>query len=203
MEDMARLGDLALKLEKYRYNIASAMAWVIFGMVFGSMNILGNSLILFGILDYRVFWVLVVIAGIISGYVYQRILKYMPREKEVEKRWRGGIILLFTPFIVFYALLPQAVNVSALYFNTIWYLSLGLGLFLCGLYTERKPLIRVMTYAGILIVLSSIVLYPISKLPMSFNIIIASGLLCLSMMLLIYFTTAMYIFFKAEKIVHA
>lgn len=87
------------KLEKYRYNIASALAWVIFGMVFGSMNILGNSLIMFGILDYRVFWVLVAIAGTISGYIYSKILKYMPKEKEVEKRWRVGIFLLFIPFI--------------------------------------------------------------------------------------------------------
>jgi len=202
-EDIARLGDLALKLEKYRYNIASALAWVIFGMVFGSMNILGNSLIMFGILDYRVFWVLVAIAGTISGYVYSKILKYMPREREVEKRWRVGISLLFAPFIVSYALIPLAFGASAFYFNTVWYPSLGFGLLFCGLYAERKPLIRAMTYAGILVIVSSVILYPISTLPMNFKTVIASGLLCISMMMLIYFITAMYIFFKAEKIVYA
>jgi len=63
---MTRLGDLALKLEKYRYNIASALAWVIFGMIFGSMNISGSSLILFGILSYKFFWLLLVITD--TGY---------------------------------------------------------------------------------------------------------------------------------------
>ena len=201
-EDIARLGDLALKLEKYRYNIASALAWVIFGMVFGSMEVLGNSLIMFGILDYEVFWVLVAMAGIISGYLYSKILKYMPKEKEVEKRWRIGIALLFIPFIVSYALIPLAFRASAFYFNMVWYPSLGFGLLLCGLYAERRPLIRAMTYAGILIIGSSVILYPISTLPMNFETVMASGLLCLSMMI-IYFITAMYIFFKAEKIVYA
>ena len=202
-EDIARLGDLALKLEKYRYNIASALAWVIFGMVFGSMEVLGNSLIMFGILDYEVFWVLVAIAGIISGYLYSKILKYMPKEREVEKRWRVGIALLFIPFIVSYALIPLLFKVSAFYFNTVWYPSLGFGLLFCGLYAERKPLIRAMTYAGVLIIVSSVILYPISTFPMNFDIVMASGLLCISMMMLIYFITAMYIFFKAEKIVYA
>ena len=202
-EDIARLGDLALKLEKYRYNIASALAWVIFGMVFGSINILGNSLIMFDILDYGVFWVLIAIAGTISGYIYSKILKYMPKEREVEKRWRVGIALLFIPFIVSYALIPLLFEVSAFYFNTVWYPSLGFGLLFCGLYAERKPLIRAMTYAGVLIIVSSVILYPISTLPMNFNTVMASGLLCLSMMMLIYFITAMYILFKAEKIVYA
>ena len=42
-ENVARLGEVALKLEKYRYNIMLALSWVIFGMLFGSVTVFYNS----------------------------------------------------------------------------------------------------------------------------------------------------------------
>ncbi|AAB89658.1 MULTISPECIES: hypothetical protein [Archaeoglobus] len=54
-EDAVRLGELALKLERYRYNVALATTWAIFGMVFGSMITLASSLMLLG-LGYEVHW---------------------------------------------------------------------------------------------------------------------------------------------------
>lgn len=110
------------------------------------------------------------------------------------------ISALYSVYRLTYALIPLVFGASAFYFNTVWYPSLGFGLLLCGLYAERKPLIRAMTYAGILVIASSVILYPISTLPMNFDTIMASGLLSLSMMMLIYFITAI---FKAEKIVYA
>ncbi len=198
-EDFARLGDAALKLERYRYNIASALSWVIFGMIFGSLVTLGSSLVLFGFQRYEIFLPLIAIAGIAGGYIYHKFWKYLPMESDVAKRWRIGTILLFIPFMVSYSVIPIK---SPLYYNTIWYPSLGFGLLLCGLYAERG-LIRVMPYAGILIILTSLVLIPISKMPMNVNTVLAAGLLCNSMMMMIYFATAIYVFFKAQRVIYA
>ena len=198
---MAKLGDMALKLENYRHHIIVALAWVIFGMIFGSMITLANSLTLFGF-GYEVFWILVV-AAILGGYIYGRFLKYMPAKSDVElKRWKIGIPLMFIPFVISYSAIPVIFNVGApLYFNTVWYPSLGIGLFLCGLVAERTS--RPMTYTGALISISSLVLLPISRMPVSFNVVIGAGLLCLSMMMLLYFITAIYIFFRAQRVIYA
>lgn len=205
VEDIARLGDTAIKLEKYRYNIISALGWIIFGMIFGSMTTLGSSLILFGIRGYEILWLLVIIAGVSGGYIYHKLWRFIPMEGSVAKRWRVGIVLLFIPLIVSYSAIPIITKVeSPLYFNTIWYPSLGFGLLLCGLYAERgSQLIKTMPYAGILIILTSLILIPISKMPMNANTVIAAGLLCNSMMLLIYFATAIYVFFKAQRVIYA
>lgn len=198
---MAKLGDMVLKLENYRHHIIVALAWVVFGMIFGSMITLANSLTLFGF-GYEVFWILVV-AAILGGYIYGRFLKYMPAKSDVElKRWKIGIPLMFIPFVISYSAIPVIFNVGApLYFNTVWYPSLGVGLLICGLVAERTS--RPMTYTGALISLSSLVLLPISRMPVSFNVVIGAGLLCLSMMMLLYFITAIYIFFRAQRVIYA
>ncbi len=198
MEDMARLGEIALKLERYRREIVRALAWVIFGMVFGSLLTLANSLILFGF-GYEVFWILLVVASIIAGYVYARFLRYMPAESEL-KRWKKGIPLMFIPLVISYLAIPAIFHANALYFNTVWYPSLGVGLFLCGFIAERTS--RPMTYTGILISVTSLILLPISKMPSSYNVMIGAGLLCLSMMMFIYFITAIYIFFRAQRVIY-
>ena len=48
MSDMAKLGDLALKLERYRANIIHALSWVVFGMAFSGLITLANALVLLG-----------------------------------------------------------------------------------------------------------------------------------------------------------
>ena len=200
MDDMAKLGDLAVKLEKYRYYIVSALSWVVFGMIFGSMIILGNSLILFGF-GYEVLWFLLAFAGVSAGYTYGKFLKYMPM-KENSKKWIVGVLLMFVPFVASYSIIPIVFKIhSAFYFNTVWYPSLGLGLLLFGLCVEDK--LKMMVYSGISIVLSSSILIPISKIAVNFKTVMASGLLCLSMMLFIYFIASIYTFFKAQKIVYA
>jgi len=205
MEEMARLGDIALKLEKYRSYIASALSWVIFGMLFGSLITLGSSLILLGFFDYRIFWILVAIAGVAGGFIYGKFLKMMPEDREIRRRWKIGSIFLFIPFIASYSVIPSIVHVSELYYNTIWYPSLGFGLLLAGLYAERAKEypVRSATYGGLLIVLTSPVIIPISKLPMSFNVIMGSGLLCVSLMILIYFAVFVYVFFRAQRVIYA
>ncbi len=195
MEDVAKLGEMALKLERYRREIIRALAWVIFGMVFGSIFTLANSLTLFGF-GYEVFWILLVIASIIAGYVYARFLRYMPAESEL-KRWKKGIFLMFIPFAISYFVIPAIFHANALYFNTVWYPSLGIGLFLCGLYAGCRQ----MTYTGMLTSVTSLILLPISKMQ-SNNVVIGAGLLCLSMMMFIYFITAIYTFFRAQRVVY-
>jgi len=205
MEEMARLGDLALKLEKYRSYIASALSWVVFGMIFGSLITLGSSLILFGFFDYRIFWILVAVAGVSGGFIYGKFLRMMPEDREIRRRWNIGLIFLFVPFIVSYSVVPSIVHVSKLYYNVIWYPSLGFGLLLAGLYAERGENypIRSATYGGILIVLTSLILIPVSRLPVNSNVILASGLLCVSLMILIYFAVFIYVFFRAQRVIYA
>jgi len=204
MEDMARLGDIALKLERYRSYIASALSWVIFGMLFGSLVTLGSSLILLGLFDYRIFWALVAAAGIAGGYVYERFLRMMPVNREIRRRWRVGTVLLFIPFIASYSVIPSIIQVSSLYYNTIWYPSLGFGLLLAGLYAERgRYHVRSATYGGLLILLTSPVVIPVSNLPPSLNFAIGSGLLCVSLMILIYFAVFVYVFFSAQRVIYA
>ena len=201
MEDMAKLGDLALKLERYRYHIITALAWVVFGMLFGSMLTLANSLILLGF-GYKIYWILLVVAMILASYIYAKFLKYMPVESDVKKRWRIGIPLMFIPFVIAYSVIPIILNIETpLYFNTVWYPSLGICLLLYGLVAERTS--RAMKYTGALISATSLILIPILRLPPSFNTVMGAGLLCLSMMMLIYFITAIYIFFRAQRVVYA
>ncbi len=198
MDDMAKLGEIALKLERYRYHIITALAWVIFGMVFGSLLTLANSLTLFGF-GYEVFWIFLIVATILAGYIYARFLRYMPAESNDKlKRWKKGVSLMFIPLVISYLAIPAIFHANALYFNTVWYPSLGIGLFLCGPYAGCRQ----MTYTGILISVTSLILLPISKMPSSYNVAIGAGLLCLSMMMFIYFITAIYIFFRAQRVIY-
>ena len=48
MEDMAKLGDLALKLERYRANIIHALSWVVSEIAFSGLITLANALVLLG-----------------------------------------------------------------------------------------------------------------------------------------------------------
>lgn len=195
MEDMAKLGNLALKLERYRANIIHALSWVVFGMVFSGFITLANALVLLGY-HWSVFWISLAIAGTVGGYIFGNFCKFLPK---VKKRWKIGIPLLFIPFIVAYAFVPKFITANSFYFSVIWYPSLGFGLLLYGIYAERDE-IRAMPYAGISMILSSLILIPLSNLPMNNNNILASGLICTSLMILIYFATAIYVFFKAHKI---
>ncbi len=201
MEDAAKLGDLALKLERYRCLITLALSWVIFGMIFGSMLTLANSLMLLGF-GFRIFWILFVVAGILSGYTYGRFLRYAPPESDIRSKRRiVGLILMFIPFVIAYSVIPRIFHVNSLYFSTAWYPSLGIGLLLCGLVAERTG--GAMKHTGATISVTSLILIPISRMPPNFDTVIGAELLCLSMMMLIYFVTAVYIFFRAQRVVYS
>ena len=209
MEDAKKLGDMALKLERYRYNIVSALGWVIFGMLFGSMTILYSSLLLFGIREYWIIGILMIAAGITGGYTYGRFWKFIPVEREVKRRWYVGVILLSIPFIVSYLMLPFLIedflNSSAFYFSTAWYPSLGFGLLFNSIYSERKDkhlVTKTMSYAGILIILTSTIFLLIPTLGNAVTAI-AAGLLGVSMMILIYLLCALYTFFKAQRVIYS
>jgi hypothetical protein len=73
----------------------------------------------------------------------------------------GKLELLYSS----YSLLPLAIKATAFYFSTVWYPSLGFGLLFCGLYIGKVgDVIRSMPYSGILIILSSTILIPLSYL---------------------------------------
>ena len=143
-------------------------------------------------------------AGLSGGYLYERFWKYLPVNKEIKKRWHRGAALLFIPFVISYGVVPMMFKVNPLYMSVVWYPSLGIGLALYGLYSERDSeylAVRATFYVGVVITLTSLVFIPLSKLPVS-DIVAALGLLAISMMLLIYLSAAVYIFFKAEKIIY-
>ena len=202
MEEMSKLGDLAVKLEAYRVRIATAMSWVVFGMIFGSLTVLAQSLTLLG-LGWWVTPLLVAVAGLVGGAVHVRFMKFLPVDREMRRRWRIGTILLFVPFVVTYSLLPLLIDVTPLYFMVVWYPSLGLGLVLCGSYAEKAERggVRVMTYTGLLILATSSVLIILFSYQQTATLVVASGLLCVSMMLLTYLAASIYVFFTAQRVI--
>jgi len=199
-----KLGDMALKLERYRYTITSALGWVIFGMVFSSMNVLYSALLLYGIKEYWIIGPLMATAGVLGGYIYGKFWKFTPMSKEIRVRWMYGLILLFLPFVVSYTVAPIFINATPYYYTVVWYPSLGFGLLFCGLYAERNEYIsvRAMPYAGVAIIATSVVFIQLAKLPMNYDTVIATGLLAVSMMLMVYLFTAIYVFFKAQRVVY-
>ncbi len=190
MEEAMRLGELAVKLEEYRYRILAALAWIVFGMVFGAATTLGYALVALGF-GYWVFTPAMISAGIAAGYTYGMFWKYAP-PYEVGKR---DVALLIVPIAIAYvavALLEQPA-----YFSIAWYPSLGVALLL---YYGREKLRKKFGSA----VAAGTAMIVTSPLPVAIaSNEVAAGLLAVAMMMLIYFTTAVKTFFNAEKVLYA
>ena len=207
MEEIRKLGDLALRLEKYRYNITVSLGWVIFGMLFGAASAMLSGIIILIGYNPLIPAICLITAGVISAVVFNMFLRFVPVVEEVHRRWRKGWILFFIPFVAFYAT-PNFLNLtplqSSLYYSLAWYPSLGFGLLLIGIFAEAKDkmlITRSLTYAGILIAISSIAFVPISELVTDYYGVVGLGLVATSMMLLIYLGTFLVSFFRASKAV--
>jgi len=201
MKEAAELGELALKLEKYRYNIITALSWPIFGMVMSSAVLLINSLYLVGDslgIDIPPYiWILLIPAAIASGIVFGRLMKYTPYR---EKKWRKAVVTMFLPFFIAY-IIPG----SPFYYTIAWYPALGIAMLLTGILIERKSeyiVANSMTLVGLLILATSSVLLLMSKLPASKETMIATGLVAIAMMLVIYLLGALYGFSKAQRVIY-
>ncbi|MBO8181666.1 MAG: hypothetical protein H0Z28_02595 [Archaeoglobus sp.] len=203
MEDAERLADIATKLEKFRYNVIASLMWAMFGMVFGSALLFAGAMQLVGVADWTINSAMLIMAGFISGLLFRRFEKFVPLEKSIRKRWHLGLLLMFIPFIISYALLPQILILGAFYFSIIWYPSLGAGLLLWGIYVERNSqlVVRNLTFSGALMLLTSIVLIPLSRLEINDQIILGSNLLTISMMIAIYLAASLRGFFGAQKVI--
>ena len=200
-KDAERLADIATKLEKFRYNVMTSLIWAMFGMVFGSALLFAGALQLIGIAERAIYPAMLIVAGIISGFLSARFGKFIPLEKRIRKRWRLGLVLTFIPFIISYTLIPQVFALGAFYFSVIWYPSLGAGLLLCGIYVEKNSLIvRNLTFSGILMLLSSIVLIPLSHFEITERMILGLNLLTISFMIAIYLAASLRAFFGAQKV---
>ncbi len=190
MEEAKRLAELAVKLEEYRYRIVAALAWVVFGMIFGAATTLSYALAMLGLGNW-VFPLAVATAGICGCYIYGRFWRFAPPET------RGPDLMLpVLPIAVAYAL-PVFVNLPPAYFSVAWYPALGVGLLL---YYGRKKLrakLRPVAISGAAIIATSPLLIAASSNPA------AAGLLGVGMMMLIYFVTAVKTFFDAEKVLYA
>ncbi len=198
MEELTRLGDLAVRLERYMSCIAAALSWVVFGMIFAAFLMLGWSLTLLGF-DYRIIWLCLALSLIAATLTTIKLKRMLPKEDEVRKRFHGlGSILMAIPFLVTYGIIPSLFNVPAIYYSIIWYPSLGVGLLLAGMYVERGYFIKTMIYGGLLIILTSAALPFIRT-----NNEIAIALLCMSMTVFVYFFMFAYAFIKAQRVLYA
>ncbi len=207
MEEIRKLGDLALKLEKYRYNLTRSLGWVIFGMLFGSAVAFFSGITI--LIGYR--WYVVasclILAGVVGTIVHWMFLRFVPLSEVVNKRWKIGWFLFFVPFIILYTI-PSFLNLTklqaSLYYSLAWYPSLGIGFLLVGIFAELKDktlVTRPLTYAGILITVSSIVLVLMSGFVTDYYGVLALGLIATSMMLLIYLGAFLLAFFRSSKAV--
>lgn len=204
MEEMAKLGDLALKLERYRYNLIASLGWVIFGMLFASAIMIFNGLIM--LLGFNPWYIAVslISAGVLGGLTYRFFKKFMPKSER--KEWKAGLIFLFLPFVVAYSVIPKLLTFTglqeSLYYSLIWYPSLGVGLLLFGLFTESKDewlVANTSTHAGISMILSSLAFIPLASLVTDYYGVMALSLIASSIMLLVYLGAFLFSFFKASK----
>jgi hypothetical protein len=205
MEDAKRLGELALKLEKYRYNLMASVSWVIFGMVFGSAVTLLNALFLFGLKWHGVLIATLIPAGFVSGIIYYKMAKLIA--PKTDDRWKHAWVFYALPFIVAYAVIPCFVNLTplqqALYYSTVWYPSLGIAFTSLGIYVERKDdllVTKTLLPAGITILLSTAIIVVLGGYVKSYTDVLAVGLIATSMMLIVYLTCAVYSFFKSYRV---
>jgi len=195
------LGDLALKLERYRYNLIASMGWVIFGSIFSIAVMVLSALILLKF-DYAV--LVVIPAGIISLILFHRVKKLV---SPIDSWWKWVWIPLFIPFIIFYSVIPQFLNFSDLqmgaYYSTAWYPSLGVAFVIIGLSIERKDdmlVTKTMLPAGIAVILTTIPLAMLCTHVRNYIDITAMGLIAASMMLTIYISCGLYSFFRGYKV---
>ncbi len=204
MNEEKILGDLALKLEKYRYNVIASLAWIVFGMAIGSASVLMNAIFLFGYTRWA--FLILMGAGIIAGFAYRCFWKFVPRIDEIYRMWRLSWIFFVTPFIISYAVIPVFLNLSdisyALYYSLVWYPSLGVGLIFAGIHAEKRDeflVTRSMTLTGIAISGTSFIFIPLLGYISSFYHVVAMSLMADGLMMGIYLFSGLYGFIGAQR----
>ncbi len=204
MNEEKILGEIALKLERYRYNIVASLGWIIFGMIIGSATALMNALLLLGY-DHWVFLILL-IAGLLAGFVYRYFWRFVPGVEEIYRPWKYSWVLFALPFLFSYSVIPPLLDLSgvqnALYYSLAWYPSLGVGLILAGLYVERKSrfiVTKSMTLTGVAIIVTSTVFVPFTGSVSTTYHVVALSLLADGLMMGVYLFSGLYGFVRAQK----
>jgi len=204
MEEIKRLGDLALKLERYRYNLTEFLSWIVFGMIFASAIMFFNALMLLGY-GWHVIFATIVPAGVVSCVVYYKIRKIViPKTNE---RWKKTWVFYVLPFVLAYGVIPYIVKLTplqyALYYSLAWYPSLGVAFVAVGVYAERKDktlVTKTTLPAGIAMILTTISLAVLCKYVKDYTDVLAVGLIATAMMLTIYLICGLYSFFKSYEV---
>jgi MFS family permease len=204
MEDIKRLGDPALKLERYRYNLIAFLSWIVFGMIFASAIMLFNALMLFDFTQHVIF-ATIVPAGIISVILSYKIRKIViPKTNE---RWKKTWIFYALSFVLAYCVVPYFVKLTplqySLYYSLAWYPSLGVAFVVVGVYAERRDemlVTKTMLPAGIAMILTTIPLVVLCKYVKDYTDVLAVGLIATAMMVMIYLICAIYSFFKGYRV---
>ncbi len=206
MEEMARLGELALKLEKYKYNMTASISWIIYGGVFASVFLIGNALIgLFGfnpaVLAASIFGSIV-----ISVYVYSRFTRLVGKFKR--GKFKGHSVVFGSIFAVFYFAIPLLIKGSnifyAAYYSTAWYPALGVAHMVLWYVWQRKDedlVTKPALIAGPLSLITSVpVMYGVFQVT-NMSSVLNLSFLALGLMLAIYMASGLWSFYKSYKVI--
>ena len=147
LEQIRDLGEFVVRLEAYRTNIVHSSTWPVYGLITcAGVLIIWAAFLL---TNNPILWSLVVIplvaATVLYGWIHE---KYSPKYLQ-EKSWR----MIFTygvPFTTIYivgGLLADLFNIPPvikwfLYSSVFWYVALGVGLALTGIFVERDVVRR-------------------------------------------------------------
>jgi len=202
MDDVGKLADLAIKLEKYRYNIAASMSWVIFGMVFATVVLLNNAITLLSdFFSLPLLFVTLLSATLISATLYREFMKFAPKRK------KGTSSLNFAvPFMVAYlvpVLFEMPPVLTACYCSIAWYPSLGAAIIVAGIRERGDEMLvfKPMLPAGIAIAATTPLLVYLMKFVAQWTHVMGLGLLATAMMLIAYITCALYGILRAQKVI--
>jgi len=141
MREAVVFGELSVKMEKYRYNLISSLSWVIFGMLISGAVLLYDGISMLTGPNSLYIAVIVVLAGI-AVVIYRSMWGLAPKDEKMKKAWRTGQLLMVLPFLLSYSVIPKFLNLTplqqSLYYSTVWYPSLGVGLIFLGVFAELR-----------------------------------------------------------------
>jgi len=197
----------AEKLEKYRYNLAVAFMWPTIAMI-----VIGFLLTFIGLIElfslpsslYLLMAFLIFSSCFVVGGLYwTKIFKYQVGTRKTH----GGAIFILSslPFIVAYFVVPLLVEVSSLYYSTVWYICLALYHALNAAFVEGKLdllVTRPMKLTAILMLATSPLPLYLNSIQMEPSGVLYASLLLTGLTLLIYLIVSLWVVIKAEAVIY-
>ncbi len=205
MEEMAKLGEFALKLERYKYNMIASTSWIIYGGIFASFFVIGDALM--GLFGFNPVVLATSIVGsvVVCVYIHYRFTKLIGKFKQ-----RSSALAVFgIAFALFYFAVPLFIKNGtntfyAAYYSTAWYPALGISHVVLWYIWQRKDkdlVTKPSLLTGVLSLITSI--------PIMYNVFFVAnvsnainlGFLTIGLMLAIYLASGLWGFYKSYKVI--